>query len=180
MLNLEISKSYIVTLDGDVISPQGSMTGGSRKENSANILGRDREIERVITLKIVDSQWMEHIDNMDELKNGIGLRAYGQKDPVVQYRIEGFDMFDAMVDSIRADITKAVLHLQKAESVTRSEVAEITDASLKDTAISLVDGNITEKEGGINKTVVKKEPEVGRNEPCPCGSGKKYKQCCGK
>ena len=139
-----------------------------------------REIERVITLKIVDSQWMEHIDNMDELKNGIGLRAYGQKDPVVQYRIEGFDMFDAMVDSIRADITKAVLHLQKAESVTRTEVAEITDASLKDTAISLVDGNITEKEGGINKTVVKKEPEVGRNEPCPCGSGKKYKNCCGR
>jgi len=139
-----------------------------------------REIERVITLKIVDSQWMEHIDNMDELKNGIGLRAYGQKDPVVQYRIEGFDMFDAMVDSIRMDITKAVLHLQKAESVTRTEVAEITDASLKDTAISLVDGNITEKEGGINKTVVKKEPDVGRNELCPCGSGKKYKNCCGR
>ena len=139
-----------------------------------------REIERVITLKIVDSQWMEHIDNMDELKNGIGLRAYGQKDPVVQYRIEGFDMFDSMVDSIRMDITKAVLHLQKAESVTRTEVAEITDASLKDTAISLVDGNITEKEGGINKTVVKKEPDVGRNELCPCGSGKKYKNCCGR
>ena len=124
--------------------------------------------------------YIKSVCSMDELKNGIGLRAYGQKDPVVQYRIEGFDMFDAMVDSIRMDITKAVLHLQKAESVTRTEVAEITDASLKDTAISLVDGNITEKEGGINKTVVKKEPDVGRNELCPCGSGKKYKQCCGK
>ena len=184
---LDISKDELYLAEETQVSSQKLIEtlqtmAHEKYEAKEEMVGAEelREIERVITLKIVDSQWMEHIDNMDELKNGIGLRAYGQKDPVVQYRIEGFDMFDAMVDSIRADITKAVLHLQKAESVTRTEVAEITDASLKDTAISLVDGNITEKEGGINKTVVKKEPEVGRNEPCPCGSGKKYKNCCGR
>ena len=139
-----------------------------------------REIERIITLKVVDDQWMEHIDNMDELKNGIGLRAYGQKDPVDQYRIEGFDMFDEMVENIKIDITKALLHLEKSDNVQRKESAEITDASLRDTAISLVDGSITPKEGGLNKTVVNKEPKIGRNDPCPCGSGKKYKNCCGK
>ena len=139
-----------------------------------------REIERVITLKVVDDQWMEHIDNMDELKDGIGLRAYGQKDPVVQYRIEGFDMFDEMVNNIKIDITKSMLHLEKADNVQREEAAEITDASLRDTAISLVDGSITPKEGGVNKTVVNQGPKVGRNDLCPCGSGKKYKNCCGR
>ena len=147
-----------------------------------DMIGSDdlREIERVITLKVVDDQWMEHIDNMDELKNGIGLRAYGQKDPVVQYRIEGFEMFDAMVENIKIDISKSLLHLERADRVEREEAAEITDASLRDTAISLVDGSITPKEGGVNKTVVNEGPKVGRNDLCPCGSGKKYKNCCGK
>ena len=140
-----------------------------------------RELERVVMLKVVDQKWMDHIDNMDELKNGIGLRAYGQKDPVVQYRIEGFDMFDEMVEDIKNEVTKIMLHIQKKEAgTTRSSSAEITDASLEDTAINLVDGNLSEKEGGMNKTVVNKEPKVGRNDLCPCGSGKKYKNCCGK
>ena len=153
-----------------------------RYEEKEQLVGADdlREIERVITLKVVDDQWMEHIDNMDELKNGIGLRAYGQKDPVVQYRIEGFDMFDAMVENIKVDIAKSLLHLERADNVQRTEAAEITDASLKDTAISLVDGSITPKEGGINKTVVNEQPKVGRNDPCWCGSGLKYKNCHGK
>ena len=140
-----------------------------------------RELERVVMLKVVDQKWMDHIDNMDELKNGIGLRAYGQKDPVVQYRIEGFEMFDEMVEDIKNEVTKIMLHIQKKETgTTRSNTAEITDASLEDTAINLVDGNLSEKEGGMNKTVVNKEPKVGRNDPCPCGSGKKYKNCCGR
>ena len=141
-----------------------------------------RELERVIMLKIVDQKWMDHIDAMDELKNGIGLRAYGQKDPVVQYRIEGFDMFDEMVANIRVDVVKFLLNARKKEggTIAREETAQITNASLEDTAINLVDGNITQKEGGMNRTVVNKEPEIGRNEPCPCGSGKKYKNCCGK
>ena len=151
------------------------------EEKEAMVGSEDlREIERVITLKVVDDQWMEHIDNMDELKNGIGLRAYGQKDPVVQYRIEGFDMFDEMVNNIKIDITKSMLHLEKADNVQREEAAQITDASLRDTAISLVDGSITPKEGGLNKTVVNDGPKVGRNDLCPCGSGKKYKNCCGR
>ena len=127
-----------------------------------------RELERVVMLKVVDQKWMDHIDNMDELKNGIGLRAYGQKDPVVQYRIEGFDMFDEMINDIKDEVTKILLHIQKKEGVTRKETAQITNASLEDTAINLVDGNLSEKEGGMNKTVVNKEPKVGRNDPCPC------------
>ena len=140
-----------------------------------------RELERVVMLNVVDQKWMDHIDNMDELKNGIGLRAYGQKDPVVQYRIEGFEMFDEMVEDIKNEVTKIMLQIPKKEIGTvRTNMAEITDVSLQDTAINLVDGNLSEKEGGINKTVVNKEPKVGRNDPCPCGSGKKYKNCCGK
>ena len=151
-------------------------------ENKEKEIGSEelREIERVIMLKTVDELWMEHIDNMDELKNGIGLRAYGQKDPVVQYRIEGFEMFDAMVNDIKIQVATILLHLEKRENVTRSEAARITDASVSDAAINLVDGNITEKEGGLNKTVVNKTPKVGRNDDCPCGSGLKYKNCCGK
>ena len=151
-------------------------------EEKEKMIGSDelREIERVIMLKTVDEKWMDHIDAMDELKNGIGLRAYGQKDPVVQYRIEGFEMFDAMIDDIKTQVATILLHIEKAEHVSRSEAAHITNAGVQDAAINLVDGNITEKEGGLNKTVVNKEPKVGRNDECPCGSGKKYKNCCGK
>ena len=140
-----------------------------------------RELERVVMLKVVDQKWMDHIDDMDELKNGIGLRAYGQKDPVVQYRLEGADMFDDMIESLKDDVSKIMLNIQKKEeNVQRKETAEITGAGLEDTAINLVDGTVKPKEGGLNKTIVKTEPKVGRNDPCPCGSGKKYKNCCGK
>lgn len=151
-------------------------------EGKEQLIGSDdlREIERVVMLKTVDEKWMDHIDAMDELKNGIGLRAYGQKDPVVQYRIEGFDMFDAMIDDIKTQVATILLHMEKRENITRTETVKITGAGLEDAAINLVDGNITEKEGGLNKTVVNKEPKVGRNDDCPCGSGKKYKNCCGK
>ena len=140
-----------------------------------------RELERVVMLKVVDQKWMDHIDDMDELKNGIGLRAYGQKDPVVQYRLEGADMFDDMIEALKDDVSKIMLNIQKKEeNVQRKETAEITGAGLEDTAINLVDGTVKPKEGGLNKTVVNTEPKVGRNDPCPCGSGKKYKNCCGK
>ncbi|MBR3673726.1 MAG: preprotein translocase subunit SecA [Clostridia bacterium] len=184
---LGLSKEVLGIEEGDRLNSQELIEKlkeavHSKYEEKEQMVGYDelREVERIITLKVVDDQWMEHIDNMDELKNGIGLRAYGQKDPVVQYRIEGFDMFDEMVNSIKIDITKALLHLEKNDNVQREEAAQITDASLRDTAITLVDGDISEKEGGVNKTVVNKEPKVGRNDLCPCGSGKKYKNCCGK
>ena len=143
--------------------------------------GNLRELERVVMLKIVDQKWMDHIDNMDELKKGIGLRGYGQQDPVVQYRLEGTEMFDDMIEDIRMDVVKILLNIRKKEGpIERTETTKVTGASLEDTAINLVDGNISEKEGGMNKTVVNEGPKVGRNDPCPCGSGKKYKNCCGK
>ncbi len=140
-----------------------------------------RELERVVTLKIVDQKWMDHIDDMDELKNGIGLRAYGQKDPVVQYRLEGMDMFEAMTESIKVDVVKFLLNARKREqAVQREQTMQVTNASLEDTAINLVDGGYKKDEGGMNKTVVNQGPKVGRNDPCPCGSNKKYKNCCGR
>ena len=141
-----------------------------------------RELERVVTLKIVDEKWMEHIDNMDELKNGVGLRAYAQKDPVVVYRMEGFDMFDEMIYAIQYDVVKLLMHVtERDEGAQRQQTSEITSAKLQETsAIELVDGKISPKEGGIDKTIRNEEPKVGRNDPCPCGSGKKYKNCCGR
>lgn len=133
-----------------------------------------RELERVVMLKIVDQKWMDHIDNMDELKKGIGLRGYGQKDPVVQYRLEGTEMFDDMIEDIKTDVVKILLNIRKKEGpIQRTETAKVTGAGLEDTAINLVDGNLSEKEGGMNKTVVNEGPKVGRNDPCPCRFGEK-------
>ena len=134
-----------------------------------NVLGSDlmRELERVVLLRTVDTKWMEHIDAMDELKKGIGLRSYGQHDPVSEYRFEGFNMFDDMIESIRQEVTKLLITANLAKPVQRQAVAKITGTS-----------------GGDNS--VKKQPvrrsaeKVGRNDPCPCGSGKKYKKCCGR
>ena len=141
-----------------------------------------RELERVVMLQVVDQKWMEHIDNMDELKRGVGLRAYGQKDPIVVYREEGSNMFDEMIVDIKFDVAKLLMHATKRdEGQSRKETAKITDAKLQEkAAIELVDGKLSPKEGGVNKTIVNEEPKVGRNDPCPCGSGKKYKNCCGK
>ena len=136
-----------------------------------------RELERVVMLKVVDEKWMNHIDSMDELKNGIGLRAYGQKDPVVQYRLEGFDMFDEMINNIKLDVTKILMNIRAAGDTKRQETVKITGVALE--AIHSVDGG--SKIGtDIDKTVRNEGPKIGRNDPCPCGSGKKYKNCCGK
>ena len=132
-----------------------------------------KELERVVMLKVVDEKWMNHIDNMDELKDGIGLRAYGQKDPVVQYRIEGSDMFEQMVEDIRADVVKILFNIQRAGDIRRKQTVEITKASQEN--LKNLDNDTVRKE-----TVKKDGPSIGRNDPCPCGSGKKYKQCCGK
>ena len=136
-----------------------------------------RELERIVMLKVVDEKWMDHIDNMDELKNGIGLRAYGQKDPVVQYRLEGFDMFDEMIENIKLDVTKILMHIRAAGDTKRHETVKITGAALE--AIHSVDGGA--KIGtNVDRTVRNEGPKIGRNDPCPCGSGKKYKNCCGR
>ena len=138
-----------------------------------------RELERVVMLKVVDEKWMDHIDAMDELKNGIGLRAYGQQDPVVKYRVEGMDMFDEMVANIKVDVVKLLMHVRKKEGVKRQEQAKITGAALE--AINSVDGGQRMDDGKKDSTTVVNEgPKIGRNDPCPCGSGKKYKNCHGK
>ena len=134
-----------------------------------------RELERVVMLKVVDQKWMDHIDAMDELKDGIGLRAYGQKDPVAQYKIEGFDMFDQMVNDIKIDVVKLLLHLKGIQKVERKQTVKITGEGLKNTQEVK-----TNKTTQNNTTVRNNGPQVGRNDLCPCGSGKKYKQCCGK
>ncbi len=127
-----------------------------------------RELERVILLRTVDSKWMDHIDAMEELKRGIHLRSYGQHDPVVEYRKEGFDMFDEMVSSIREDTSRLVLTIQikQNETIERKQVAKPTSA---------IHG---ESDGTVKKRPVRKVQKIGRNDPCPCGSGKKYKNCC--
>ena len=142
-------------------------------------IGNDdlRELERVVMLKVVDQKWMDHIDAMDELKDGIGLRAYGQQDPVVKYRMEGMDMFEEMVLDIKHDVVKILMNLRKQEDVKREEAAKITGAALQ--AINSLD-NGEQIKSEVNRTVVNEGPKVGRNDPCPCGSGKKYKNCCGK
>ncbi|TJX14895.1 preprotein translocase subunit SecA [Tissierella creatinini] len=124
-----------------------------------------REIERVILLQVVDRKWMDHIDAMDQLRQGIGLRAYGQQDPVMAYQKEGFDMFDAMNESISEDTVKFLYHVVHPEKVERKRVADPTSTNLDNEP--------------VNRTVVNKEKKIGRNDPCPCGSGKKYKKCCG-
>ena len=149
-------------------------------ENKEKEIGSEqlRELERVVMLKVVDQKWMDHIDAMDELKNGIGLRAYGQQDPVVKYRMEGMDMFDEMVTDIKYDVVKLLMNLRKQEDVKREEAAKITGAALQ--AINGLDSDQQRVKSEVNRTVVNQGPKVGRNDPCPCGSGKKYKNCCGK
>ena len=128
------------------------------------------ELERVVLLRNVDSYWMEHIDNMDQLKNGIHLRAYGQHDPVVTYRIEGFEMFDQMVNAIREDTARMLLtvRIRREEEPKREQVMKATGES---------GGDGSEKGRTVRKTAAQK---IGRNDPCPCGSGLKYKKCCGR
>ena len=138
-----------------------------------------REIERVVMLKVVDQKWMDHIDAMDELKNGIGLQGYGQKDPVVEFRNIGTDMFNEMVISIKIDVVKLLMNLRQQKDLRRAEQAKITNTALQ--AIKSVDGGQSTLENpDVDRTVRREEPKVGRNDPCPCGSGKKYKNCHGK
>ena len=122
-----------------------------------------REIERVILLKVTDQHWMNHIDDMDQLRQGIGLQAYGQRDPVTEYRFRGYDMFEEMTQSIREETVKALMHVRIEQKVEREQVAKETG---------------TNKDDSANAPVQRKTEKIGRNDPCPCGSGKKYKYCC--
>ncbi len=125
-----------------------------------------RELERVILLKVIDKKWMDHIDDMDQLRQGIGLQAYGQKDPLVEYKMSGYEMFDNMTANIQEDTVKLLLHVRVEQKVEREQVAKVTGTNKDDSA--------------AKAPVKREESKVYPNDPCPCGSGKKYKQCCGR
>ena len=125
-----------------------------------------RELERVVLLKVIDRRWMDHIDDMDQLRQGIGLQAYGQKDPLVEYKLSGYEMFDSMTDSVREDTVKLLFHVRVEQKVEREQVAKVTG---------------TNKDDSVQKGPVRRESaKIYPNDPCPCGSGKKYKNCCGR
>lgn len=125
-----------------------------------------RELERVILLKVIDRKWMDHIDDMDQLRQGVGLQAYGQRDPLVEYKLSGYEMFDEMTQNIREETVRVLFHVRVEQKVEREQVAKVTGTNKDDSAV---------------KTPVKREnAKIYPNDPCPCGSGKKYKQCCGK
>ena len=125
-----------------------------------------RELERVILLKVIDRKWMDHIDDMAQLRQGIGLQAYGQKDPVVEYKYAGYDMFQDMTNAIKVDTTRLLLHVRVEQKIEREQVAKATGTNKDDTV--------------AKGPVKRKEAKIGRNDPCPCGSGLKYKMCCGR
>ena len=125
-----------------------------------------REIERVVLLKVIDRRWMDHIDDMEQLRQGIGLQAYGQRDPLVEYKMAGYDMFDQMTASIEEDTVRLLLHIRLEQKVEREQVAKATGTNRDD---SLPKGPKR-----------REEKKIYPNDPCPCGSGKKYKQCCGR
>ena len=125
-----------------------------------------REIERVVLLKVIDAKWMDHIDDMDQLRQGIGLQAYGQRDPKVEYKMIGYEMFDEMTRAIEEDTVRTILHVKLEQKVEREQVAKVTGTNKDDT--------------GVREPKKRAEKKVYPNDPCPCGSGKKYKQCCGR
>lgn len=146
---------------------------------------RMREVERMILLRVVDNRWMDHIDAMEQLKNGIGLRALGQQDPAVAYAKEGFDMFDEMISDIREETVKYCFNITIETKLERRNVVASQNASKEEYEDRGEDGHMpaeaATEEKESRKTPVKREkPKIGRNDPCPCGSGKKYKNCCGK
>ena len=125
-----------------------------------------REVERVILLKVIDARWMDHIDDMDQLRQGIGLQAYGQRDPLVEYKMMGYDMFGEMTNAIAETTIRTLFHLRVEEKVEREEVAKVTGTNKDDTS--------------VREPKKREEKKIYPNDPCPCGSGKKYKQRCGR
>ena len=127
-----------------------------------------RSLEQRVVLQVIDNKWREHLAEMDYLRSGIGLRAMGQKDPLVEYQREGFDMFSGMVESVKQDAVRYLFHVEVAQEPVRPQVKPV--------------GRFQTNKGGqapVNKTPAKADDKVGRNEACPCGSGKKYKRCHG-
>ncbi len=136
------------------------------KETEFPEIEQFRELERVVLLKVIDRKWMDHIDDMDQLRQGIGLQAYGQRDPLVEYKMSAFDMFDDMIAAIQEDTIRLLYHVKVEQKVEREQVAKVTGTNKDDSAPS-----------GPKR---REHAKIYPNDPCPCGSGKKYKQCCGR
>ena len=135
------------------------------KEREAMFGDNMREVERVILLRVVDAKWMDHIDSMEQLRQGINLRAYAQRDPVIEYKFEAMDMFEEMIAVIKEETIKYLFHVVPQSQIERQQVAKPVAENLGG-------------DGTVQKKPVVKSERVGRNDPCPCGSGKKYKHCC--
>ncbi|WP_312493191.1 preprotein translocase subunit SecA [Anaerosporobacter sp.] len=165
---VELSKEQLETMKKDTLIQElkeKAVKLYEAKEAEFPEIEQLREIERVILLKVIDRKWMDHIDDMDQLRQGIGLQAYGQRDPLVEFKFMGFEMFDEMIEAISEDTIRALMHVRIEQNVEREEVAKVTGTNKDDSA-----------KGPVKRTGKKVQP----NDPCPCGSGKKYKQCCGK
>jgi len=164
--SFHVTREQIESLTKEHLKEQLLSIALKRYEEREQEIGSEvmREFERVVMLQVVDRKWMDHIDNMDQLRQGIGLRAYGQRDPVIEYKFEGFEMFEEMIRNIQEDTVRIIYNAHLQQPPKREKVAEPLQASHGDAPAS--------------KTVVKGK-KIGRNDPCPCGSGKKYKKCCG-
>jgi preprotein translocase subunit SecA len=158
------------TIDKETLIERIYNDAAEKYNSRENEYGSDmfRELERVITLRVVDTKWMDHIDNMDQMRQGIALRSYGQRDPLIEYQFISYDMFDELNQNIQNDIVTGMFHVRivTPEAPQREQVAQPTSTNMDDSASS--------------GPKVRKEPKIGRNDPCPCGSGLKYKNCCGK
>ena len=165
---VELSKEQLETMKKDALIQElkeKAVKLYETKEAEFPEIEQLREVERVILLKVIDRKWMDHIDDMDQLRQGIGLQAYGQRDPLVEFKFMGFEMFDEMIEAISEDTIRALMHVRIEQNVEREEVAKVTGTNKDESA-----------KGPVKRTGKKVQP----NDPCPCGSGKKYKQCCGK
>ncbi len=145
-----------------ILDKADELYAAKEAENGSEVM---REIERVIMLRVIDQKWIDHIDDMDQMRQGIGLRALAQRDPLVEYKFIGFDMFEEMTQNIQTDTVRALYHVRMAAQMEREQVAKPTATNKDDTDV---------------KAPVRKEEKIGRNDLCPCGSGKKYKYCCGR
>ncbi len=174
--DLQYSEDEIKTLSKDDIKADLIKKVDDLCASREELFGENvtRELERVVMLKCVDVQWMDHIDAMEHLKRGIHLRGYAQRDPVIEYRNEGYDMFDQMIANIRDDTTRLFLSAN-IKVVDEQEAPKEMIESGANAAVEISDPNEEENTSDSNQT----HQKAGRNDPCPCGSGKKYKKCCG-
>ena len=174
--DLQYSEDELKTISKDDIKAELIQKVDDLSASREELFGEQvtRELERVVMLKCVDVQWMDHIDAMEQLKRGIHLRGYAQRDPVVEYRNEGYDMFDQMIANIRDDTTRLFLSA-KIQVIDEQEAPKEMVESGAGAAVKISNPDEEEETASAKPSGAK----VGRNDPCPCGSGKKYKKCCG-